>query len=152
MWYVFSLGILLWKISLDIALQKKKQITQRCGASSLQFVSQLTKALGTISSIKSDIQQIIQKSARAEFGRMHIGGIAMLFNKYLLRPYSVGSTVQCMHFCKLGFHLHWASWCLGPPSATSQRKDFGGRVSGFQSLLWHVLAKQLLYNPQCPYL
>lgn len=110
------------------------------------------KALGTISSVKSDIRQIIQKSARAEFGRMHIGGIAMLFNKYLLRPYSVGSTVQCMHFCKLGFHLHWASWCLGPPSATSQRKDFGGRVSGFQSLLWHVLAKQLLSNPQCPYL
>ena len=95
MWYVFPLGILLWKSSLDIALQKKKQTTQRCGAiSSLRFVSQLTKALGTISSIKSDIQQIIQKSARAEFGRMHIGGIAMLFNKYLLRPYSVGSTVQ----------------------------------------------------------
>lgn len=55
--FFFLLGFLLWKISLDISLQKKKQTTQRCGtSSSLQFVSQLTEPAGIISHIKSDIR------------------------------------------------------------------------------------------------
>lgn len=62
--------------------ETNKQTTRRCGAIiSVLFESQLTKALGTISSVKTDIQQIIQRSTRAKFGLMHMGSIAVLFSK-----------------------------------------------------------------------
>lgn len=43
------------------------------------------------------------------------------------------SQTGLLHFL-LDFILSWAG-------STSQREDFGGKVSGFQSLLWHMLTE-----------
>lgn len=120
--------------------KKKKETTWRCGAiNSLQFVNQTHKSTGNNIICKNrHLADNPKVCWRAEFGRMHIGGIAVLFGT------PRGSAVQWMHFGKLGFRLCWESCCLGPPFPTSQRRDFGDRVSGFQSFLWHVLAEQLL--------
>lgn len=101
----------------------------------------LTKTPETNLPTKSVIHQVTPKSTWTGFSQLYIGNIASLF-KYLLRPYSMWSTVAQKQFGKLDLRLHHqAILGLLPPyvfESTSEAEYLGPKSCSVAHDSWAI--------------